>query len=339
MHSALLEGNRVTCQKPSRMRILAAIVTTMLAVSVCHADEIRLAGGDVLLGTVVEQNETHLVLEHRVLGRLEIPRDQIASLVPAASPAQATEGARTSQTPNEATRQVPGDTTGRKSDIQSTSRKEWESHVDLALNGDFGNTDNQSFRIGFKTNRQTPKTRFTFDATYYGKTSDGETDDNKLTAGIIHDWLLPESQWFVFTRGRYDFDQFESWRHRVSGHGGLGYQLIDEDEVKFDLRGGIGARKEFGSDNDHVKPEGVFGLDFKWQLTRLQSFEISSSVFPALDDLNDIRTRTTASWVLKLGDESNLNLSVGLLHEYQSIIDPGNDRHDLKIHAGLRIDF
>ena len=44
MHSALLEGNRVTCQKPSRMRILAAIVTTMLAVSVCHADEIRLAG-------------------------------------------------------------------------------------------------------------------------------------------------------------------------------------------------------------------------------------------------------------------------------------------------------
>ena len=330
----------MTCQKPSRMRILAAIVTTMLAVSVCHADEIRLAGGDVLLGAVVEQNATYLVLEHRVLGRLEIPRDQIASLVPAASPAPAAGGARTPQTANEAAGQVPGETTGRKTDVQSTPNKEWKSHVDLAMNGSFGNTDNQSFRIGLRTNRETPTTRFTLDGTYYGKNSDGETDDNKFTAGIIHDWLLPESQWFVFTRGRYDFDQFESWRHRVSGHAGPGYRLIDEDGLELDLRGGIGARKEFGSDNDDVKLEGVFGVDFKWQLRRLQSFDISSSIFfPVADDLDDVRTRTTANWVLKLGDESNLNLTVGLLHEYQSIIDPGNDRHDLKIHAGLRIDF
>ena len=329
----------MTCQKPSWIRISAAIVTTMLAVSVGHADEIRLAGGDVLLGTVVEQNETHLVLEHRVLGRLEIPRDQIASLVPAASPAPAAGGARTPQTANEAAGQVPGETTGRKTDVQSTPNKEWKSHVDLAMNGSFGNTDNQSFRIGLRTNRETPTTRFTLDGTYYGKNSDGETDDNKLTAGIIHDWLLPQSPWFTFSWGRYDFDQFESWRHRVSGHVGPGYHLIDEDELDLDLRVGIGARKEFGSDNDDVKPEGVFGLDFEWQITRLQGFEISSSGFQALDDLNDFRTRTTASWVLKLGDESNLNLSVGLLHEYQSIIDPGNDRHDLKIHAGLRIDF
>ena len=73
-------------------------------------------------------------------------------------------------------------------------------------------------------------------------------------AGVFSEWPLGGSPWSVFVDGRYDYDEFKSWLHRVNGHAGLGYQLINNDTFKLKLRGGAGASKEWGSDNDHIVP-------------------------------------------------------------------------------------
>jgi putative salt-induced outer membrane protein YdiY len=205
--------------------------------SVASADKVELEDGDVLRGTVVEQTDAQIVLEHSVLGRLEIPRDQITDL-----------------------------------DIEGKKDVKWDSHVNAAFNAAAGNTEESSLRIGGRSRRRSQSTRLRLDATYYLSTSESVIDNNKLTLGIEHDWLLPDlSRWFFFADGRFDYDQFESWKERIASHVGPGYDIIGKEGLHLDARVGVGARKEWGSQDDAWKPEGLLGLRFDWEITRRQS--------------------------------------------------------------------
>ena len=53
--------------------------STTFAASHGYADKVVLAGGDVMEGAVTKQTNSVVVLEHRDLGRIEIPRERIAS--------------------------------------------------------------------------------------------------------------------------------------------------------------------------------------------------------------------------------------------------------------------
>ncbi|MFQ5527763.1 MAG: DUF481 domain-containing protein, partial [Thermoanaerobaculia bacterium] len=273
---------------------LAAVATIVLAVSVAGADEVELVGGDVLRGTVVEQTDTHVLLEHSALGRLQIARDQITSLVVDTPPAEEGAGAE------------PLEKADKKKD------KKWTSHLSLTFNGASGNTEENSFRIGGRSRRETPATRLRLDAAYYVSTSAGVVDNNKFTSGIVHDWLRPESPWFLFTSARYDYDQFESWGQRINAKGGPGYHLIAKDNFDLALRVGIGPKKEFGSQNNDWFAEGLVGVDLNWKMPNRQSFDVSSAIFPIVDDPEDFRTRTTVNWAIKVADGSDLSLSAGL---------------------------
>lgn len=305
---------------------LAAIATTVLVVSTAVADEVKLADGDVLHGTVVEQSEDHVVLEHRVLGALTIPRDEIMSLVVGAPPAA-----------------VPGDPgMPMEADGKEPKPKEdkgWKVHVDLALKSSTGNTDEQSLRIGGDAIRKTTDTRVTLDAAYYLGITDDETTDNRFSADVTHDWLIPDSRWFYFLGGEYDYDEFESWEHRIAAHVGPGYNLIEQDAVKLNVRAGMGTRKEFGSQNDDLKPEALLGGDAKWQISPRQSINVRGRFFPTPNDLGEYRARTRGNWRLRFANDSKLSVTIGFVHEYQNVVDPGKEKSDLRVFVGLGFDL
>ena len=48
---------------------------------------------------------------------------------------------------------------------------------------------------------------------------------------------------------------------------------------------------------------------------------------------------TNGQWSLLLDEKNRLSLNLSLQHEYQSIVDPGNDRNDFRVVAGLQFDF
>jgi putative salt-induced outer membrane protein YdiY len=223
--------------------------------SVASADQLTLVTDEVLQGQVVEQTDTHIVLEHSVLGRLEIPRDQIKDL-----------------------------------DIEAKTDVKWDSHINVTFNGASGNTEESSLRIGGRSRRRTPSTRLRLDAAYYLSTSESELDNNKLTVGIEHDWLLHESQWFFFGDGRFDYDQFESWRQRLAAHVGPGYDIIGKEDLHLDARVGVGPRKEWGSEDDDWEPEGLIGLRFDWEITRRQSLDASVAYLPIIADFGNSQT-------------------------------------------------
>lgn len=224
--------------------------------------------------------------------------------------------------------------------VQLERAPEWDNRIELALNLSEGNTEQTNFRAGYVGTRETERSKLSLDAAYfYGKDGDGTTE-NRATAGVNHDWLWPESKWIVFANGRADYDQFNSWRYRTSAFGGVGYKLIDTDKFKFTPRAGAGVTKEFGSTRNELIPEGLLGFDLLWEVSERQSFESTFRYYPSFLDFSEFRTVTTAGWRMDLdGVEDGLSLTAGLLHEYQSEVDPGQEESDLRIFAGLGLDF
>ena len=110
-------------------------------------------------------------------------------------------------------------------------------------------------RFGSHLERKLRNTIGTMDLSYYHKVKEGDVSDNKLTFGLGRDWLYPESLWFCFVNGRFDYDDFESWQQRANAQAGPGYHLVKTDDIKLDVRSGLGPRREWGSENDTLKFE------------------------------------------------------------------------------------
>jgi putative salt-induced outer membrane protein YdiY len=215
----------------------------------------------------------------------------------------------------------------------------WSAAIDLSLDTTTGNTDEETTRIGAHLKRTLRRERLGIDTSYYHKTSDGDVSDNKLTVGAVHDWLNPGSRWFFFALGRFDYDEFESWQKRANAQVGPGYNLIGTDDMSLNLRAGAGARKEWGSQNNSVKFEGLAGFDFVWKMTDRQSFDATFYYYPVITDFNDYRTRTALNWRYLLSKEVNVSLLLGVLNEFQSVVDPGLDDTDTRVFLGIQMGF
>ncbi|NOR65921.1 MAG: DUF481 domain-containing protein [Woeseiaceae bacterium] len=340
--------------------------------------EVVLTDGDTIQGRLIQENESTIVLEHRDLGRMEIPKDHIASStvgVPEATVVMAggdtiegrlverTDSAIVLQHPTLGRLEIPRENIDsvkvkepefkkeekvgrfepqlRKLDAKVSRLKEkgWSAHADLSLDSASGNTDEQSTRFGSHVQRELPNRISMMDLSYYHKFKTGEVTDNKLTLGLGRDWLYPESPWFRFMSGRFDHDEFESWQQRANIQAGPGYHLIKNGDMTLDARMGLGPRREWGSQNNSVKLEGLIGADFEWKTDDRKSVWVKPYFFPVVGDLDDYRARISGEWRFSFDKEMNLGLVLGTLYEYQSIVDQDKDHGDLRTYVGLRYDF
>ena len=215
----------------------------------------------------------------------------------------------------------------------------WSSSLDLSAISETGNTDEKSLRFGATLDREYGLIKYKSDLSYYKKDTDGKNTDDKLTFGLTRDSAIKNSDWFTFLMGRYDYDVFESWRHRLGLHGGWGYNLIQTRDFQMDLRAGPGIRKEWGSDTTDLEAEGVIGSGLKWRPTARQTFSSSIFYYAVFKDTSDYRTRIRFDWNYLLSEEINLSFFMGLLHEYQSVVDPGKEDTDTRFNTGFRFKF
>jgi hypothetical protein len=295
-------------------------------------------------------SDSVVLFDQADLGRIEIPRERIVSMeidangvadgakvaraIPPGDTAQETED------PNEVIAPFEPQFTRLSALGRRLSEKGWSASADLSYNSSSGNTDENSWRVGLNVRRQVERTRLTNDFEYYRKASEGETTDQRASYGIAQDWLNPESRWFRFVQGRYDYDEFESWRQRAAGQGGVGYHLLRRRTLMLDLRPGLGLRKEWGSLNDDVRFEGLLGADLEWKVSGKQTLRLSSALYPVLTDLDDYRSRTSWNWRYALRKEGmSISYLIGVLHEYQSVVDPGKEHVDLRFYLGFEFGF
>ncbi|MHC4694630.1 MAG: DUF481 domain-containing protein [Planctomycetota bacterium] len=390
------------------MKFWYTTVFFLLLSAYARAETITLVGGDTVHGEIVRQTDSSIFLVNKVLGELEIPKDQVVSITivhdvlgeitisidQISSPgggkpeAESPKGKKTpgkdqldKQIEDEKSGEVSGDKVTSSATAESEKvktekapaaetkqarqedeeedkgawfepefeglnswaarlkKKKWSFAANFSIDSSTGNSEESTTRFGTHVRRVLPRERLAVDMSYYHKVSEGSTTDNKFTAGAIHDWLNLGSRWFFFTTGRYDYDEFESWEQRANAQAGPGYNLITSDDILLDFRLGAGGRREWGSENNDLKFEGLVGIDLKWKVTDRQNFEAKVWYFPVITDFDDYRTRSTLDWRYRLAKESNISLLLGLLHEHQSIVNPGLEDTDTRVTAGLQIDF
>ena len=308
------------------------------------ADEVELVTGEHLRGRLVQQDQKSVVLDHPVLGRLEIASDQVKAVH--------IETAETSESPSESSPDLPpkssqapmvADEQNKPSSSPSLHPSTaqnlqepspyflidgWESQLELSFDGKEGNSPSTSLRLAFKTNRQTDHSVLRFDSKLLLASRNNETTTEEFTAGGRVEWpLLSNEALFYFGEGRFDYNLFRPWDYRIGGGAGLGVRVIDHNKFKLITRGGGGGVKEFGDFSDDFRAEGLAGAEVRWKINGMLSVEVDSTYYPDLSGPNESRVVSAAALIIKLNHGRRFNLKFGIDHEYESTT-PDDSKHN-----------
>jgi putative salt-induced outer membrane protein YdiY len=279
--------------------------------SVAQADEIVLETGDVLVGDIVEETEDGIVMEHPMLGRITIPAAQIK---PPDPPEPVNPGLF-------GTRFLEG----------------WSRQLSAGMSGAAGNTTTFNIDAQLSMKHETDRHRGNWLSAFFYATSDDEATTNRFITAYEHDLLFENSRWFVFGTGRYDYDDFKAWDHRIAISAGGGYEFFKADFFELRGRTGIGYSQTFG-DEKESRPEGRAGIEGIWNITEHQNFTFRGTFYPDFSDIPEYRTTAGADWNINLVDVQGLGLKIGFLHEYESQT-ASVSGHDLRYYGNVAYGF
>lgn len=308
-------------------RILSATFITLLIPALASADSITLKGGDVLQGTIVAESDASVTLDHAALGRIEVARAEIASMQRTAPAAAAVEPRPTAVLP------APVPPPPAKPDGS------WKFSLSLGLTGSKNEAGSSwDIRAAGEAKRESEADRTTLSAEYYFQTANGvETDNNLLLRGL-EEFLLKDSKWEVFVQGTYQNDEFQSWEQRIGGYAGPGYRLIESDDLKLKLRGGVGASYEFPTAT--WTPELLFADELVWKIDARSALKQGFEIYPDVDQFGEYRFIARLDYEVALSAKNDLKATAGIRDEFDSYVDPdGGTSNDMKLYVGLKYDF
>ncbi len=317
-------------------RLLSAVMLVTVLTSQTFAEKFLLPNGDQITGRVIQQDEKQIVIEHPVLGQLTLPVTQVKivpppTAIPMSQPAATVKPVAEQTLPNEQTIKPLG--------WASRLRETWDSKLEIGASTQTGNTEQSAIYLRFKTTEKNNQTQTDLDAAYDRQAKENDATANKFTTGVRREWFVLNSKWSRFGQGRWDYDDFQSWDKRLSGAVGVGYQWLDTPKWKLNFQLGLGAAKEFGSNNEEIRPELLGGFKLGWEISENQRFGAGSTYYPDISDPQQFRVVSDAHWLLKINNADGISLKIGLANEYQSEVDPGKKHDDFRLFSTLVFDF
>lgn len=321
---------------------------------------VQLVGGDSLRGELVSETPDSIIMKHAVLGQMTIARSNMTSMVtqtanPAATPnapanvaAIATDITNANQASSEAVviDSAKGAATGAPATGTTAEAPKPVLPVSpwkfvLAANANYTDASDKQldFRVaGGAVYEIKDVEKWKLDAEYFFKTVNDATTDNNLLVTSVYDRDITGTDWLWFLKAQGQASSLEAWEERLSGWGGIGYRIFKAPPIALVGKIGFGATHEFGAVNE-TYPEGYLELDGKWDITERQSIQGNVYIAPDLSDISQYITIARAEWALKVDPELGLSLVGGLRFQYQSNVPAGENATDLRVYAGLKMDF
>ncbi|MEM1446694.1 MAG: DUF481 domain-containing protein [Planctomycetota bacterium] len=319
-------------------------------------DRLVLINGETLDGRVVERTADQFVFEHPLLGKLVVPARNVADVEtrspiepaspePAAVPEPVTPpvpvavpiAAAPSLPPTLDGNDEPKDPFLRRL-LNPSKLTDWSPQLSLGFTGFEGDTRRQDFYGKLAATRQAPQYVWKFLAeSFYSDSPQGSTRDEGRVE-LTRRWRNPDSPWFLFGTGRYQYNRFKSWQDRIGSYAGIGNTLEVTERFEFTTEAGLGGSYEYG-DVDDWTPEAVFAAGgMVWTLTPRQTFRFDTRFFPSLQHRRDYRVEAETDWSFKLDAQTNTHLNLGFRQQYESQT-ARDDRNDVKYFAALKFSF
>jgi hypothetical protein len=293
-----------------RLGLCAALV---LVCTQAAADEITLANGDKINGEIVEWAVDYVVIEHPQLGEVRLNLDDL---------------------------EIDTGTPPKKGWFDTGFMRGWNRNINMGLNGTISEDTTTNLTLGFNFNYADEFKRWRFTGRYfYNQSTDSDDNDNNARIDLRRDWLIPNSRLFGFGTFRYQFDQFESWEHRTTFIAGPGLHLVESEAHALDTTLGLAFTREFG-DRQTSRGELMWGLEWKWTITKRQSFAVENNFFPQYrPTTGEFRNFTTAEYQVILLEDPTLKWTIGAQNDYETDIDPGDKENDLRYYMALGVDW
>ena len=295
------------------LRSLAVALALLAPLAPAGADTLKLANGDEISGEVVEWALDHVVLEHPQLGTIRLELEQL-KLDTGKRPSPGLFGTR--------------------------FMRGWKRIINFGLNGKQGNSENTNLTLSTDMTYNDAFKRWRFNGRYFFNADEDGTSDNNARFDLRRDWLTPESNWFGFVAGRYQFDEFEAWEHRLVLGGGPGYKLVTRKDHALEAISGMFVTREFGS-RKQTQGDLLAGLESNWKPAERYTVRIANQLFiQSVPDFGEIRNLTLGELRIRLLREPlDVNFTVGAENEYETDIEDGDRRNDLKYYMTVGLGF
>lgn len=301
-------------------------------------DTVQLSTGEKLKVEILEITSQSVRFRHPVLGELTVPAENVRI-----APADATAFAAKTEShkeppPPDVPREkldppkpgeAPRPSVPEPSELDE-QRDRWRGGVEGGVSGTEGNSQSSSLRFGLSAKRQSEILETAISSSVVYATDRGEKTASRGELSAQNDWLLRNSPWGFFVRGRAEYDEFQDWDWRLSAYAGPSYAFIRNSRTTLRARVGAGAAYEFGGESEAVKPEGLAGLDLAHRLTERQDLYMIADYLPSLSNFPQYRLDLRAGWRVLIDPETRMNLHIGAADRYDSSPGPDKDRSDIE---------
>jgi putative salt-induced outer membrane protein len=218
----------------------------------------------------------------------------------------------------------------------------WHGNFSLGATFASGNSDSTNAGVNFDTARATAQDKLSFYASgAYGENKTGGVKTKSadlLRGGGRYEWnLTPRA--FAFGSADLERDGLIDLDLRAVVGGGLGYYVLKEKDVSFQVFGGLaGTTERYGlSTRNRDYAVLILGEESSHALSETTSFKQKLVVYPDLDETGEYRATFDAMLASKLGGNWTLNLSLGA--RYNSLPPAGTKKTDTVFLVGVGTKF
>ena len=156
----------------------------------------------------------------------------------------------------------------------SRERNYWSGKLSMGLALHTGNTRSMDYNAQVRLQRRTPDTRLRFDYLGNISTVDDVESANNHRANTEFDYWFSRRLYLILPAAEYFQDTFQNIAHRVTLGGGVGYSLIDQPGLIWDVSTGPAYQQiwfhsvQAGESSTTGQAALTFASKFDWEITR-----------------------------------------------------------------------
>ena len=210
---------------------------------------------------------------------------------------------------------------GAEAPAKESENQHWKGEAELGLLNTSGNTHTQTFntKLGVEYQENKWKHLLRFEKL--------RAEDNSVVTAD-RDMLLYRARFqleraaYLFGSLRYDADPFAGYDSRTTEVAGYGFQLINDEKLKWDVEAGAGAKQTDNTDNTKTD-EAIARLatNLEWRFSDTSTFKQEvfvehGSTNTQTESTSDLKVRINSSLAMKLTFtiKDNSDVPVGKKH-------------------------
>lgn len=321
------------------------------------ADSVTTVDGVTIPGRIVSINEKELVLETDFSAAITFQRDKVQSFktdeVVTVKLQDGQKLAGKIQLEDEQLKVTSQQTEAVVNNAQVTSfwgpgveaveaqpdAPKWKFKLGAEYTNKNGNTDERRTGINFEAALKTEVDQLKFYARYFHKETNGNEEDDERIVGVdYYHYLTKRLTWYV--RGELEDDEYEGIDLRATAATGVGYDVIQRENLKLVTRAGAFTRTQSYTDN--TEDDHTYGVDLGLRLdyTHDEMLEWYTDITytPSIEKISNYIFNHESAMSMPLGG-TDWRLKLGVLHEYNSQVGEDKERLDTTLFSRIELNF